>query len=41
MKNIFVVPILMDGGLAPGELRVVIAPAGIGKSWLNVLKIDN
>ena len=25
---------LMDGGLAPGELGVVKAPAGIGKSWL-------
>lgn len=25
---------LMDGGLAPGELGVVMAPAGIGKSWL-------
>jgi replicative DNA helicase len=24
----------MDGGLAPGELGVVMAPAGIGKSWL-------
>ena len=25
---------LMDGGLAPGELGVVMAPAGSGKSWL-------
>ena len=25
---------LMDGGLAPGELGVVMAPAGIGKSWM-------
>jgi len=25
---------LMDGGLAPGEVGVVMAPAGIGKSWL-------
>jgi replicative DNA helicase len=25
---------LMDGGLAAGELGVVMAPAGIGKSWL-------
>ena len=25
---------LMDGGLAHGELGVVMAPAGIGKSWL-------
>ena len=25
---------LMDGGLANGELGVVMAPAGIGKSWL-------
>lgn len=25
---------LMDGGLARGELGVVMAPAGIGKSWL-------
>jgi replicative DNA helicase len=24
---------LMDGGLAAGELGVVVAPAGIGKSW--------
>lgn len=24
---------LMDGGLGPGELGVVVAPAGIGKSW--------
>ena len=29
-----VVDDLMDGGLAPGELGVVMAPAGIGKSWL-------
>ncbi len=25
---------LMDGGLAGGELGVVVAPAGIGKSWI-------
>jgi replicative DNA helicase len=25
---------LMDGGLAEGELGVVMAPAGIGKSWM-------
>jgi replicative DNA helicase len=25
---------VMDGGLGPGELGVVMAPAGIGKSWL-------
>ena len=24
---------LMDGGLAGGELGVIVAPAGIGKSW--------
>jgi replicative DNA helicase len=29
-----VVDDLMDGGLAPGELGVVMAAAGIGKSWL-------
>jgi replicative DNA helicase len=29
-----VVDDLMDGGLAHGELGVVMAPAGIGKSWL-------
>jgi len=29
-----VVDDLMDGGLGPGELGIVIAPAGIGKSWL-------
>ena len=29
-----VVDDLMDGGLAPGELGVVMAPAGIGKSWM-------
>jgi archaellum biogenesis ATPase FlaH len=29
-----VVDDLMDGGLAQGELGVVMAPAGIGKSWL-------
>lgn len=29
-----VVDDLMDGGLANGELGVVMAPAGIGKSWL-------
>lgn len=25
---------LMDGGLAKGELGIIVAPAGIGKSWL-------
>jgi len=25
---------LMDGGLGPGELGVVVAPAGAGKSWV-------
>ncbi len=25
---------LLDGGLGPGELGVVVAPAGLGKSWL-------
>jgi hypothetical protein len=29
-----VVDDLMDGGLARGELGVVMAPAGIGKSWM-------
>ncbi len=29
-----VVDSLMDGGLGPGELGVIVAPAGIGKSWL-------
>ena len=29
-----VVNSLMDGGLGPGELGVMVAPAGIGKSWL-------
>jgi replicative DNA helicase len=29
-----VVDSLMDGGLGPGELGVVVAPAGVGKSWL-------
>lgn len=29
-----VVDALMDGGLGPGELGIVVAPAGIGKSWL-------
>jgi hypothetical protein len=28
-----VVDELMDGGLGPGELGVVMAPSGIGKSW--------
>ena len=28
-----VVDDLMDGGLGPGELGVMVAPAGIGKSW--------
>lgn len=25
---------IMDGGLGPGELGIVVAPAGIGKSWV-------
>ena len=25
---------LMDGGLGPGELGIIVAPSGIGKSWL-------
>lgn len=25
---------IMDGGLGPGELGIVVAPAGIGKSWI-------
>jgi replicative DNA helicase len=25
---------LMDGGLGPGELGVVVAPSGIGKTWI-------
>jgi replicative DNA helicase len=29
-----VVDQLMDGGLGPGELGIIVAPAGIGKSWL-------
>ena len=29
-----VIDSLMDGGLGPGELGIVVAPAGIGKSWL-------
>lgn len=29
-----VVDSLMDGGLGPGELGIIVAPAGIGKSWL-------
>jgi replicative DNA helicase len=29
-----VVDDLLDGGLGPGELGVVVAPAGLGKSWL-------
>jgi replicative DNA helicase len=29
-----VVDSLVDGGLGPGELGVIVAPAGIGKSWL-------
>ena len=28
------IDILMDGGLAKGELGIIVAPAGIGKSWL-------
>lgn len=27
---------IMDGGLGPGELGVIVAPAGIGKSWVLV-----
>ena len=29
-----VIDSLTDGGLGPGELGVVVAPAGLGKSWL-------
>lgn len=29
-----VIDSLIDGGLGPGELGVVVAPAGIGKSWV-------
>lgn len=29
-----VIDSLMDGGLGPGELGIIVAPAGIGKSWL-------
>jgi len=29
-----VVDNIIDGGLAPGELGVIIAPSGIGKSWI-------
>jgi len=29
-----VVDSLMDGGLGPGELGVIVAPAGTGKSWV-------
>ena len=25
---------LMDGGLGPGELGVIVAPSGIGKTWV-------
>jgi replicative DNA helicase len=25
---------LMDGGLGPGELGVVVAPSGVGKTWI-------
>ena len=25
---------LMDGGLGPGELAVVVAPSGVGKTWI-------
>jgi replicative DNA helicase len=28
------IDLLMDGGLARGELGIIVAPAGIGKSWL-------
>ena len=24
----------MDGGLGPGELGVVVAPSGVGKTWI-------
>ena len=29
-----VVDELMDGGLGPGELGVVVAPSGVGKTWI-------
>lgn len=29
-----VVDSLMDGGLGPGELGIVVAPSGVGKSWI-------
>jgi replicative DNA helicase len=29
-----VIDSLMDGGLGPGELGVMVAPSGVGKSWL-------
>jgi replicative DNA helicase len=29
-----VIDALTDGGLGPGELGVVVAPAGVGKSWV-------
>jgi len=29
-----VIDSLMDGGLGPGELGVIVAPSGIGKSWI-------
>jgi replicative DNA helicase len=29
-----VIDSLMDGGLGPGELGVVVSPAGLGKSWV-------
>jgi replicative DNA helicase len=32
--NIECLDVLMDGGLGPGELGVVVAPAGTGKSWV-------
>jgi predicted ATP-dependent serine protease len=25
---------LMDGGLGPGELGVIVAPSGVGKTWV-------
>ena len=25
---------LMDGGLGPGELGVIVAPSGVGKTWI-------
>ena len=28
---------LMDGGLGPGELGVVVAPSGVGKTWILII----